>query len=107
MIVADNKFIIADGADAGQTVEVSEQCKDYDIYNLLSYGKPNNNRNKNMITVDPEKNREYAALATATEVEKMRGNAGNFVIGVRKENKSVVSSRVKNTIYLCCCGDVY
>ena len=107
LIVADDKFIIADGADAGQTVEVSEQCKDYDIYNLLSYGKANNNRNKNMITVDPEKYREYAALATATEVENMRGNAVNFVIGVRKENKSVVSSRVKNTIYLCCCGDVY
>jgi len=107
LIVADNQFIIADGADAGQTVEVSEKYKDYDIHNLLNYGKSNNNRNKNMITVDPEKYREYAALATATEVEKMRGNTGNFVIGVRKENKSVVSSRVKNTIYLCCCGDVY
>lgn len=107
LIVADDQFIIADGADAGQTVEVSEKYKDYDIHNLLNYGKSNNNRNKNMITVDPEKYREYAALATATEVEKMRGNTGNFVIGVRKENKSVVSSRVKNTIYLCCCGDVY
>jgi hypothetical protein len=102
LIVADGLFIITDGADAGQTVKVSEKYMDYNVHNVLNFG----NSKKNKIQANQEKYREYAALTTATEVEAMRGNA-NYVIGVRKENKSIVSSKIKNTIYLCCCGDVY
>ena len=105
LIVADGLFVITDGADAGETVKVSENYNEFNIHSILNYGKSNYRNKKNKTNADPEKYKEIAALATATEVEAMRGNSA-YVIGVRKDDKSVVSSKIKNTGYLCCCGDI-